>query len=116
MAIWSRRWYIAAPLVIIILGHWSLLLHGNLPILFSPFILKLWVIGVLLKATWVPGEGCAIIETDSKLLLEATFIYSMVFDFFVLMLTGYKLFHPAVGGSRFVVLIFNVRLVYFAIA
>ena len=28
MAIWSRKWYIVIPLVAVILGHWSLLLHG----------------------------------------------------------------------------------------
>ena len=71
--------------------------------------------GVLLKATWIPGVGCAITETDNKL-LAITFIYSMVFDFIVLMLTGYKLFQPAAGRSRLVVLIFNDGLVYFAIA
>jgi len=98
MAVWSRRWYIVVPLVLIILGHWSLLLHG-----------------VLLKATWLPGVGCVITETDNKL-LAVTFIYSMVFDFVVLILTGYKLFYPASGRSRLVVLIFNDGLVYFAIA
>jgi len=98
MAVWSRRWYIVVPLVLIILGHWSLLLHG-----------------VLLKAAWVPGQGCAITQTDNKL-LALTFIYSMVFDFIVLILTAYKLFQPAAGRSRLVVLIFNDGLVYFAIA
>ena len=73
------------------------------------------MIGVLLKAVWVPGQGCAIIETDSKL-LAATFIYSMVFDFVVLILTAYKLLYPAVSRSRLVVLIFNDGLAYFAIA
>ena len=28
MAVWSRRWFIVGPLIVIILGHWSLLLHG----------------------------------------------------------------------------------------
>ena len=79
------------------------------------FMLNLLMIGVLLKATWIPGVGCAITETDNKL-LAITFIYSMVFDFIVLMLTGYKLFQPAAGRSRLVVLIFNDGLVYFAIA
>ena len=118
MAVWSRRWYIVVPLVIIILGHWSLLLHGTnmKPThLFFTFILKLLMIGVLLKATWIAGEGCVIIETDSKL-LAVTFIYSMVFDFVVLILTAYKLFYTAAGRSRLVVLIFNDGLVYFVIA
>ena len=75
----------------------------------------LYMIGVLLKAVWIPGQGCAITETDNKL-LAITFIYSMVFDFIVMILTGYKLFSPAAGRSRLVVLIFNDGLVYFVIA
>ena len=31
MAVWSRRWYIVVPLTLVILGHWSLLLHGIEP-------------------------------------------------------------------------------------
>ena len=27
MAVWSRKWFIVVPLVLVILGHWSLLLH-----------------------------------------------------------------------------------------
>jgi hypothetical protein len=73
------------------------------------------VIGVLLKAKWVPGQGCVIIETDSNL-LAVTFIYSMVFDLVVLLLTAFKLLYPATGRSRLVGLIFNDGLVFFAIA
>jgi len=40
----------------------------------------------------------------------------MVFDFVVLILTGYKFFSPAAGRSKLVVLIFNDGLVYFVIA
>ena len=40
----------------------------------------------------------------------------MVFDFIVLVLTGYKLCNPAVVRSKLVVLIFNDGLVYFLIA
>ena len=73
------------------------------------------MIGVLLKAAWVPGQGCTITQTDNKL-LAVTFIYSMAFDLVVLILTGYKLFQPATGRSKLVVLIFHDGLVYFAIA
>ena len=73
------------------------------------------MIGILLKAAWVPGEGCVITETDSKV-LAVTFIYTMAFDFIVLILTGYKLFFPSAGRSRIAVLLFNDGLVYFAIA
>ncbi|PPQ65340.1 hypothetical protein CVT26_000055 [Gymnopilus dilepis] len=98
IAVWSRRWFIVVPLVLIILGHWSLLLHG-----------------ILLKAAWIPGQGCAITDTDNKL-LAATFIYSMVFDLTVLVLTAFKLVYPASGRSRLVELIFKDGLIYFAIA
>jgi len=98
MAVWSRRWYIVVPLTLVILGHWSLLLHG-----------------VLLKATWVPGQGCTIVQTNSKL-LAITFIYSMAFDLLVLLLTAFKLLYPATGRSRLVALIFNDGLIYFVIA
>jgi len=98
IAVWSQRWYIVIPLVGVILGHWSLLLHG-----------------VLLKAVWVPGQGCMITSTDNHL-LAITFIYSMVFDFTVLSLTAFKLLFGSSNSSRLVTLIFNDGLIYFAIA
>jgi len=98
MAIWSQKWYIIWPLVGIILGHWSLLLHG-----------------VLLKAAWIEGQGCVITSTDSKL-LSATFIYSMIFDFIVMCLTAWKLAFPEGGRSKLVEMIFSDGLVYFLIA
>ncbi|KAF5371575.1 hypothetical protein D9758_003539 [Tetrapyrgos nigripes] len=103
MAVWGGKWYIVGPLVLVILGHWSLLLHG-----------------ILLKAVYVPGQGCAIIDTDNTL-LAATFIYSMCFDFVVLFLTAWKLVISApsskvMGRSKLVVLIFGDGLIYFGIA
>ncbi|KAJ7100004.1 hypothetical protein B0H15DRAFT_771066 [Mycena belliarum] len=98
IAVWDQRWYICVPLTGIILGHWSLLLHG-----------------ILLKAAWVPPQGCVITSTDNRL-LAITFIYSMAFDFTVLSLTAYKLLFPTGGKSRLVSLIFNDGLIYFVIA
>jgi len=99
IAVWNQRWFIVVPLVGIILGHWSLLLHG-----------------VLLKADWEPTMGgCIITSTDNRL-LAITFIYTMVFDFTVLSLTAYKLVFPAGGKSRLVSLIFNDGLIFFIIA
>jgi hypothetical protein len=103
MAVWTQRWYIVVPLVLVILGHWSLLLHG-----------------VLIKANYDPVQGCVINDTDNKL-LAATFIYTMCFDFIVLSLTAWKLIINApsskvMGRSRLVVLIFGDGLIYFIIA
>jgi hypothetical protein len=72
-------------------------------------------LGVLLKATWVDGEGCVITATDNNL-LAITIIYSMVFDFIVLFLTGWKLAFPAGGKSHLVTLIFGDGLIFFIIA
>jgi hypothetical protein len=103
MAVWTQKWYIVVPLVLVILGHWSLLLHG-----------------ILLKASFVPGTGCVITDTDNTL-LAATFIYTMCFDFTVLSLTAWKLVINApsskvMGRSKLVVLIFGDGLIYFFIA
>ncbi|KIJ06600.1 hypothetical protein PAXINDRAFT_103293 [Paxillus involutus ATCC 200175] len=104
IAIWSQNRWIIGILVLIILGHWSLILQG-----------------VLLTATWVPGSGCAITESNTTI-LAATFIYSMCFDFVVLCLTAYKLaWTPRRTGSsplhtKLVRTIFSDGLAYFIIA
>lgn len=76
----------------------------------------LWL-GILIKAAWIPGSGCAITHTDNKL-LAITFIYSMCFDFFVLVMTAVKLAFPALRQkqSRIVQLIFADGLIFFIVA
>ncbi|KAJ7209897.1 hypothetical protein B0H12DRAFT_1193669 [Mycena haematopus] len=99
IAVWNQRWFIWIPLVAIIMGHWSLLLHG-----------------ILIKAAWIPEQGgCTITSTNNRL-LAATFIYGMSFDFVVMCLTAWKLLFPTGGKSRLVSLIFNDGLIYFVIA
>lgn len=113
MAVWSQKWFIVVPLVALILGHWSLLMHGEChggcrhPCVKS-------LSGVLLKAVWAEG-GCAIIYTNNKI-LAASFIYGMAFDFLVLCLTAWKLAFPSGGRSRLITLIFGDGLIYFLVA
>lgn len=73
--------------------------------------------GILIKAAWIPGAGCTITNTDNTL-LAATFIYSMTFDFIVLILTAWKLAFPTrrKDQSRIVQLIFGDGLIFFIIA
>lgn len=73
--------------------------------------------GLLIKAEWIPGSGCAITNTDNTL-LAATFIYSMCFDFTVLVLTAWKLAWPTKRSERtkLVSLIFGDGLIFFFIA
>lgn len=123
MAVWSQVWYIVVPLVLLILGHWSLLLHGMYPCLcFSPFLRRSngsssLLAGILIKAAWIPGAGCTITDTDNHI-LAATFFYSMAFDFIVLVLTAWKLAFPVrrEDQSRIVQLIFGDGLIFFIIA
>ena len=98
MALWSQKLFIVIPLVLIILGHWSLILQG-----------------VLLKAQWVPGTGCVITETNNTI-LAATFIYSMCFDLVVLVLTTVKLLMPGGRRSQLMNMLFKDGLIYFLIA
>ncbi|KAH7912383.1 hypothetical protein BJ138DRAFT_801847 [Hygrophoropsis aurantiaca] len=98
IAVWSQNKYVVILLVLVILVHWSFLLHG-----------------ILLKAAWIDGEGCAITYTNNQI-LAISFIYSMAFDFLVLCLTGWKLAFPANGRSKLINLIFGDGLIYFLIA
>ncbi|KAG1849970.1 hypothetical protein F4604DRAFT_1970794 [Suillus subluteus] len=104
IAIWSQNIWVVIFLVLIIIGHWSLILQG-----------------VLLTAVWRPGIGCAITYSDTTI-LAATFIYSMCLDFVVLCLSAYKLaWTPTRNGTngaptRLVRMLFSDGLIYFFIA
>jgi len=80
IAVYSQSLYITIPLVLLILGHWSLLLHG-----------------LLITAEWIPGVGCVITKTNNTV-LAATFVYGMCFDAVVLCLTAWKLLSGTQGG------------------
>jgi len=103
MAVWSQNRYIIGILVLIIMGHWSLILQG-----------------VLLSAVWDPTKGCIILTTNNKI-LATTFIYSMCFDLVVLVLNAYKLLginskNQGFGASRIAKMIFEDGLIFFIIA
>ncbi|OCH85027.1 hypothetical protein OBBRIDRAFT_740612 [Obba rivulosa] len=99
MAIWSQSPWIVAPLVFVIMGHWALILQG-----------------VLLKAQWIPGSGCAITHTNNTI-LAATFIYSMCFDALIFLLSAWKLsFKRAGGRSQLMKMLFKDGLIYFLVA
>ncbi|TBU58596.1 hypothetical protein BD310DRAFT_1014948 [Dichomitus squalens] len=99
MALWSHDKRIVIPIVIVILGHWSLILQG-----------------VLLTAIWVPGQGCVVAGTKNTI-LAATFIYSMCFDLGILLLSLWKCVVGVKGGrSQLMTLLFKDGLMYFFIA
>ena len=71
---------------------------------------------MLVKASWVEGAGCVVTSTNNTI-LAATFIYSMIFDLFILLLSMYKLVLGVKGSrSQLMTLLFKDGLVYFFIA
>ncbi|KAK0434740.1 hypothetical protein EV421DRAFT_1717295 [Armillaria borealis] len=99
VALWSRSRNIVIPIVLLILGHWSLLLHG-----------------VLVEAVWIPEAGGCTIQATRNQILAAIFIYSMVFDFIVFILAGWKLKIFGVGRSNLGRMILGDGLIYFLVA
>ncbi|KAG5646357.1 hypothetical protein DXG03_003680 [Asterophora parasitica] len=90
-------------LILLILGHWSLILQG-----------------ILLTASWIDPVGCVITSTNNTV-LAATFIYSMCFDLIVLVLNAYKLLganssNQRFGTSRIAKMIFEDGLIFFIVA
>ncbi|OCH85024.1 hypothetical protein OBBRIDRAFT_344677 [Obba rivulosa] len=104
MAVWNMTWYIIAALILIIIGHWSLLLfHGG-----------------LFKAMWnETTASCSVVYTNYRF-FKATFIYSMCFNFVVLALTAWGLMYQMGQSrgkfSRIATLIFKDGLIFFIIA
>ncbi|KAH9947450.1 hypothetical protein B0H21DRAFT_334560 [Amylocystis lapponica] len=97
IAVWNQSRYVVIPLVLVIFGHWSLILQG-----------------VLLKAAWIPGTGCDITNTNNTI-LAATFIYSMCFDALVMCLNAWKLARN-IRRSQIMALLFKDGLIYFVVA
>jgi len=99
LAIWSQNKWIMLFLVVVILGHWSLILQG-----------------VLLKAAWDPVQNACVISGTNNTILAATFTYSMCFDLVVFILNAYKLGIKRKGSSKLSKMIFKDGLIFFFIA
>ncbi|KAF7351390.1 hypothetical protein MSAN_01570700 [Mycena sanguinolenta] len=99
LAIWSQNKWIKIMLILIILGHWALILQG-----------------VLLKAHWEPSINACQLTVSNNRLLAATFTYSMVFDLLVFILNAYKLGVKRRSASKLSKMIFKDGLIYFFVA
>lgn len=78
IAVWGNNRFVIGGLVLLMLGHWALILQG-----------------VQLTVGFVDGVGCVIQKTNNTL-LAATFIYTMSFDLVIMVLNVWRL---AFGGS-----------------
>ncbi|KAJ6557936.1 hypothetical protein B0H19DRAFT_1149079 [Mycena capillaripes] len=99
LAIWSQNGWIKILLIVIILGHWSLILQG-----------------VLLKAHWDDTLQTCVITSSNSTILAATFTYSMGFDLLVFLLNAYKLGIRRKSKSKLSKMIFKDGLIFFFIA
>ncbi|KAF8162464.1 hypothetical protein K438DRAFT_2025470 [Mycena galopus ATCC 62051] len=99
LAIWSQNKWIMYSLIVIILGHWALILQG-----------------VILKAHWVDAANTCQLTVSNNRLLAATFTYSMVFDLLVFLLNAYKLGMKRKSRSKLSKMIFKDGLIYFFVA
>ncbi|KAJ7735802.1 hypothetical protein B0H16DRAFT_1575406 [Mycena metata] len=99
LAIWGQNKWIKILLIVIILGHWSLILQG-----------------VLLKASWDPVANVCNITGSNNTVLAATFAYSMGFDLLVFVLNAYKLGIKRRSSSKLTKMIFKDGLIFFFIA
>jgi len=99
LAIWSQNKYIKIMLILIILGHWALILQG-----------------VLLKAHWDSTLNTCVLTVSNNRILAATFTYSMGFDLLVFVLNAYKLGIKRKGSSKLSKMIFKDGLIYFFVA
>lgn len=117
MAVWSMERCCVVPLCLLMIGQWGVIIWC-----WSTFSLNIssQLTSDLLLAihgtggSWVASEGCIrrLISLPAQLV---TLIYSLTFDFIVLLLCAYKLVGPFRSKSRLVNLLFRDGLIYFVI-
>ncbi|KAL1671189.1 hypothetical protein EV122DRAFT_226986, partial [Schizophyllum commune] len=95
MAVWSQNKWVVSGLILLMFGHWSLILQGG-----------------LLQVQWLEGSGCAITDPNTRI-LAATFMYTMVFDLIVLSLNLWKVLRNKTQLARMLI---GDGLIYFIVA
>ncbi|KAF9523960.1 hypothetical protein CPB83DRAFT_774638 [Crepidotus variabilis] len=105
IAVWARNPFIIAALCLMILAQWAIIISTGI-----------WV----LKIDWISGVGCVPGADNTWFWLTMIFVYSMCFDFTVLVLNAYKLrppfFRTSGMRSSLVSLVFHQGLVFYIIS
>jgi len=104
IAIWARNPYVMWPLVFINVGQWAILMHS----------------AITVHAVWEPAAAQCVITAAPQIYLQLLYIYTMIFDFLVLLLSTIGLLRvggrSGSGGSGLWSLLIKDGLVFFIVA
>ncbi|KDQ07163.1 hypothetical protein BOTBODRAFT_614745 [Botryobasidium botryosum FD-172 SS1] len=100
VAVWARKLYIIIPLVILSLGHWTVLFHGVATV----------------QSNWSVTDNACIVSGTEPAFINLLYIYTMLFDLVVLLLTVIGLLLSPGRSSNLWTLLFKDGVVYFIVA
>ncbi|KAG8857045.1 hypothetical protein FRB96_005975 [Tulasnella sp. 330] len=101
IAVWSRNRMIMYPFILLSLGQWAILLHSV----------------VTVSAVWDDATMACSIKPSPTINLQVLYLYTMIFDFFVLIATSIGLYrNKQTSGNQLWIMLFQDGLVYFLIA
>jgi len=99
LVLWDRKLYVVVPLGILCVSHWALLYRGMFNV----------------KADWSEEAKACIVTAANPMLLNATFFFTMGFDFIILAFTAVALFMKHSARTDLWKLLFQDGLGYFLI-
>ncbi|KAG8871161.1 hypothetical protein FRB97_008929, partial [Tulasnella sp. 331] len=98
IAVWSRNRMIMYPFILLSLGQWAILLHSV----------------VTVSAVWDDATMACSIKPSPTINLQVLYLYTMIFDFFVLIATSIGLYrNKQTSGNQLWIMLFQDGLVYF---
>jgi len=99
IALWNRKLSVVIPMGILCVAHWALLYRGMFNV----------------KADWSEEAKACIVTAANPMLLNATFFFTMGFDFIILAYTAVALFMKHSARTDLWKLLFQDGLGYFLI-
>jgi len=99
IVLWDRKLAVVIPLGVLCVSHWALLYRGMFNV----------------KADWNEQAGACIVTAANPMLLNATFFFTMGFDFIILAFTAVALFMKHSARTDLWRLLFQDGLGYFVI-
>jgi len=99
IAVWRRNWWVTAPLLLLCAGQWGILMHAVTTV----------------RASWNTEAEACVINQAGTIGLDLIYLYTMFFDFVVLVMTVIGLTRLP-GRSTIWNIIFRDGAIYFLVA